>query len=640
MSSRVAVLALTAFLLMNAFDGSDRGGLKESSFEKRSKLENTYARISAVQFEEPSTTSLDLSFQEKGPFYSNASGLYKAQYIPSSTATIPDASKLSSRGQFDWASPGSFSLLVRNYASPSINWTHDSIHVLEGVLRIKVTAGTYRGRSAEYKSPLTNRRILRPLRSRVLSMPVNGFYLLDHGKMVLSGFVSFNSSTHENIERALSIIGSSFMFGKAKDLALQLVQADIHRLTDEIDDDRRVEYKTSSRSSDVKCLFNIQIQMESISDFNNAEIRQFEQDLIENGGVSSFSQMPPQPQFSASVFSPNCQFILRPTQESQKSIKIERYRQKAINYAGWCLLGAVVEVTAMLRQMAYTDTPSKRAKVSLSMLSVMISADAYLCLVHFVMAQSFGGDVFLSLVGVSFGKFLGFSVLGMRYLLDVSRSRGPDGRASVGMFYSRTCGFLISGVYFFYKFGPSSPFIMNSALVVASSLWVPQILSNVKRNSRNSLHPSFLLMTSVSRLMLGLYYLACPSNILTMTIALDNPRYWTAAAVTAWVGVQILVIYLQDRWGTRALIPEKLYPKRYDYHRATRFEKGSKPQGSECAICFSEIFTNNTLGNDRNRDVARYMLTPCDHVFHTDCLERWMDIKLECPVCRESLPPQ
>ncbi|KAJ3228751.1 hypothetical protein HDU81_005944 [Chytriomyces hyalinus] len=628
MSSRVAVVVLTAFLIMNVFDGSDRSSPKESGFDRRSKLELTHARISAMQFEEPPIVRFDLLVPEKGPFYSNASGLYEAQYLPSFTKVIPDASEIYNRGQFDWASPGSFSLLVRNHESSSINCLHDSIHIIEGVLRIKVTAGTYRGRSAEYKSPVTNRRILRPVRSRVLSVPVNGFYLLDHGKMVLSGFVSFNSSTHENIERALPNVESRFDFEKAKDLALQLVQADIQRLTDEIED-RKIEYRIPNQS-DVKCVFNIQIQMQSMAGFSNSEIRQFERDLIENAGVSSFSHIPPQPQFSASVVSPNCQFILKPTLESRKSIKIERYRRKAINYAGWCLFGAVIEVTAMLRQMAYTDTPSKRAKVSLSMLSVMISGDAYLCLVHFVMAQSFGGDVFLSLVGVSFGKFLGFAVLGMRYLLDVSRSRGPDGRASVGMFYSRSCGFLISGVYFFYKFGPSSPFIMNSALAVASSLWVPQILSNIKRNSRNSLHPNFLLMTSASRLMLGLYYLACPSNILKMTTALDNPRYWTAAVVSAWVAIQILVIYLQDRWGTRALIPEKLYPKRYDYHHATRFETGPKTKGSECAICFSEIFSDNVSGNaDRSRDVARYMVTPCDHVFHTDCLERWMDIKLE-----------
>ncbi|KAI8814364.1 hypothetical protein BJ742DRAFT_787266 [Cladochytrium replicatum] len=34
-----------------------------------------------------------------------------------------------------------------------------------------------------------------------------------------------------------------------------------------------------------------------------------------------------------------------------------------------------------------------------------------------------------------------------------------------------------------------------------------------------------------------------------------------------------------------------------------------------------------------------YMVTPCHHIFHTDCLERWMEVKLECPICRTELPP-
>jgi hypothetical protein len=32
------------------------------------------------------------------------------------------------------------------------------------------------------------------------------------------------------------------------------------------------------------------------------------------------------------------------------------------------------------------------------------------------------------------------------------------------------------------------------------------------------------------------------------------------------------------------------------------------------------------------------MLAPCDHLFHRDCLARWMDHKHECPTCRADLP--
>lgn len=33
------------------------------------------------------------------------------------------------------------------------------------------------------------------------------------------------------------------------------------------------------------------------------------------------------------------------------------------------------------------------------------------------------------------------------------------------------------------------------------------------------------------------------------------------------------------------------------------------------------------------------MVAPCQHAFHTECLERWLGIKSECPSCRSGLPP-
>ncbi|SPO26547.1 related to TUL1 - Golgi-localized RING-finger ubiquitin ligase [Ustilago trichophora] len=44
-----------------------------------------------------------------------------------------------------------------------------------------------------------------------------------------------------------------------------------------------------------------------------------------------------------------------------------------------------------------------------------------------------------------------------------------------------------------------------------------------------------------------------------------------------------------------------------------------------------------TRGSTRRRmDV---MQAPCQHAFHTECLERWLEIKNECPSCRSVLPP-
>lgn len=32
------------------------------------------------------------------------------------------------------------------------------------------------------------------------------------------------------------------------------------------------------------------------------------------------------------------------------------------------------------------------------------------------------------------------------------------------------------------------------------------------------------------------------------------------------------------------------------------------------------------------------MKTPCNHIFHSKCLEIWIDLKTECPYCRREIP--
>lgn len=50
---------------------------------------------------------------------------------------------------------------------------------------------------------------------------------------------------------------------------------------------------------------------------------------------------------------------------------------------------------------------------------------------------------------------------------------------------------------------------------------------------------------------------------------------------------------------------------------------------SYCAICMCNIDFS---------DKQSFMVAPCHHAFHTECLSQWMDVKLECPTCRSVLP--
>ena len=63
----------------------------------------------------------------------------------------------------------------------------------------------------------------------------------------------------------------------------------------------------------------------------------------------------------------------------------------------------------------------------------------------------------------------------------------------------------------------------------------------------------------------------------------------------------------------------------------------------DCAICMNQMDVPVVPKGDGKGSVwleqRNYMVTPCRHIFHTECLEGWMDLRLVCPICREGLPP-
>ena len=123
------------------------------------------------------------------------------------------------------------------------------------------------------------------------------------------------------------------------------------------------------------------------------------------------------------------------------------------------------------------------------------------------------------------------------------------------------------------------------------------------------------------------------------------------------------MLLAQDRFGARFFIPKRFLPQKYDYHRprpppqplgggAGGGGGGGRGGGgnvgtvavlpqdldlgdgggctdNDCVICMAEV-----------EDEDAFMIAPCDHVFHKDCLLQWMQVKMECPTCRAPLPPQ
>jgi hypothetical protein len=209
------------------------------------------------------------------------------------------------------------------------------------------------------------------------------------------------------------------------------------------------------------------------------------------------------------------------------------------------------------------------------------------------------------------------------------------------------------------------------------SFWVPQIRRNIIRNCRKALLWRFIIGQSILRLLPFAYFYLREDNILFV----DTD--WKAFCVyAAWVWIQVWILVAQEILGPRWGIPKGWTEEGWDYHPILRednveagglpiglvqvsgspslqrsdtgsSERSQKKEGTvmsvDCAICMQNLEVPVVAaGEDASTGatgvsgmLARrlYMVTPCRHMFHSQCLEGWMRFRLQCPICRENLPP-
>lgn len=304
----------------------------------------------------------------------------------------------------------------------------------------------------------------------------------------------------------------------------------------------------------------------------------------------------------------------------------------------------LAQMYILIAQIRSAQSQSAAIKISLLLVGGQALLDAYLCLLHTVWALTFG-SFFKTFFTIALLKCILFSVLESRFLMYVWRAHHPQAfnngiaqarRAAMALL-TRFYGTLMGGLV---VFAFLRPFFLY-AVFVLFSFFVPQIVKNVQRNSDPTpLRRDYVLVTAVTRLMLPLYVFGYPGSFLQYLRGDDTPpETMTAILFFAWMSIQALVLMLQRRLGSRffaSLVPAFLLPKPYDYFRSVGAEitlqasRGSEG-GIDCAVCMTPV----ELLSERKK----FMLTPCNHVFHTECLERWMELKMDCPTCRQQLPP-
>ena len=208
--------------------------------------------------------------------------------------------------------------------------------------------------------------------------------------------------------------------------------------------------------------------------------------------------------------------------------------------------------------------------------------------------------------------------------------------------------------------------------VLFTCTWLFQIVHSVRKGTKPPMQLDYILVNTLIRLYLPLYLKAYNANAFEL-----RPSYTKVFGVVCIVLVEMGLLMIQRCYGGKVIIPRYCKALQFNYYTDDISDEKYSSQVM-CAICLEMLAEENSSdGGSRDEEVERikvknrrkvcvdrikkvhcvevcrekmcdvfnprnqrkkYMVTPCEHVFHNVCLEEWIKIKSECPCCRRRIP--
>ena len=313
----------------------------------------------------------------------------------------------------------------------------------------------------------------------------------------------------------------------------------------------------------------------------------------------------------------------------------------------------------------------------LSIITIIINCcfKLTICTIHFFLSMVQSDDDISYQFGiVSIIYFFGFLGFELKLLLLIFRIKN-DLNENRELYRRRmSCLYLISFIVFNFIFFNIKECVTNFYLILTVYIfsWLTQILLSVCKNSRPPMSRLYIVWNSLSRLFLPIYYKGFSNNFFDL-----KPSYIKVCLLVIIIFVEAIILILQKSLGARGIFPKKFRKQnqRFDYYKDKVNIEKHVSQNPICVICLENLNVevdenfnkikkkkkHKTIGYKLMRILyldklnelikkcikylegknlkKKYMITPCDHVYHTVCLEKWMKQKNECPYCKTAIPP-
>ena len=335
-----------------------------------------------------------------------------------------------------------------------------------------------------------------------------------------------------------------------------------------------------------------------------------------------------------------------------------RYSKNTLNYSIFITVFCIIEMYLSADFVKLVNNHDQMA----------LNTDIYTILFHIMWTSLVCGvNFFMSLTRKSasyeytmpsFCYFALFSVFLLRILFLAWRARNRDiidmqvFRKKLLRFYLLFYVFLFTTLisikiwysYFFFTF------------ILFASTWICQIIYSAKQGTKPPMSYLYICSTSFSKISICFYIKAFRNNIFGY-----RPNYLKVFIVSGVIILEAIILFLQKFFGAKCIIPKRFRKKGYNYYK-NKNEISESDKELECVICLDKIGNlfaseNGKLNNIKDKNIIKkiikyiekvknkdiikgsYMLTPCSHLFHTKCLESWLNVKNQCPCCRQNIPP-